>query len=65
MKDEGEKAAFDLGLHNIHPEIIKLLGHPVRLKIVEVLEGGEATVTDIQEQVELEQAIVDHLKEGA
>ncbi|HSQ77583.1 MAG TPA: ribonuclease Y, partial [Nitrospirota bacterium] len=26
MKDEGEKAAFDLGLHNIHPEIIKLLG---------------------------------------
>ncbi len=39
-------------------EIIKLLGHPVRLKIVEVLEGGEATVTDIQEQLELEQAIV-------
>jgi len=26
MKEEGEKAAFDLGLHNIHPEIIKLLG---------------------------------------
>ena len=26
MKDEGEKAAFDLGIHNIHPEIIKLLG---------------------------------------
>jgi ribonuclease Y len=26
MKEEGEKAAFDLGLHNIHPEIIKLIG---------------------------------------
>jgi ribonucrease Y len=26
MKEEGEKAAFDLGLHNIHPEIIKTLG---------------------------------------
>jgi ribonuclease Y len=26
MKEEGEKAAFDLGLHNMHPEIIKLLG---------------------------------------
>jgi ribonuclease Y len=26
MKDEGEKAAFDLGIHNMHPEIIKLLG---------------------------------------
>ncbi|HAS54143.1 MAG: ribonuclease Y [Nitrospirae bacterium GWC2_57_13] len=26
MKDEGEKAAFDLGIHNLHPEIIKLIG---------------------------------------
>jgi DNA-binding transcriptional ArsR family regulator len=39
-------------------EIIKLLGHPERLKIVEVLEGGEATVSDIQEQIGLPQAIV-------
>jgi ArsR family transcriptional regulator len=39
-------------------EIIKLLGHPVRLKIVEVLEGGEATVSEIQDQLELAQAIV-------
>jgi DNA-binding transcriptional ArsR family regulator len=39
-------------------EIIKLLGHPERLKIVEVLEGGEATVSDIQEKLGLAQAIV-------
>lgn len=26
MKEEGEKAAFDLGLQNIHPELIKLVG---------------------------------------
>jgi len=39
-------------------EIIKLLGHPERLKIVEVLEGGEATVSDIQEALGLPQAIV-------
>jgi ribonuclease Y len=26
MKEEGEKAAFDLGIHNIHPEIIKHIG---------------------------------------
>jgi ribonuclease Y len=26
MREEGEKAAFDLTLHGIHPEIIKLLG---------------------------------------
>jgi ArsR family transcriptional regulator len=39
-------------------EIIKLLGHPERLKIVEVLEEGEATVSEIQEQLHLAQAIV-------
>jgi ArsR family transcriptional regulator len=39
-------------------EIIKLLGHPERLKIVEVLEAGEATVSEIQGQLGLAQAIV-------
>ena len=39
-------------------EIIKMLGHAERLKIVEVLERGEATVTEIQEALELPQAIV-------
>lgn len=39
-------------------EIIKMLGHPERLKIVEVLERGEATVTEIQDAIELPQAIV-------
>ena len=37
---------------------IRLLGHPDRLRILEVLEMGESTVTDIQEQVELPQATV-------
>ncbi len=26
MKEEGEKAAFDLAIHNIHPDVVKLLG---------------------------------------
>jgi DNA-binding transcriptional ArsR family regulator len=39
-------------------EVIKLLGHPERLKIVEVLEREEATVTKIQEALDLAQAIV-------
>ena len=39
-------------------EIIKILGHPLRLKIVEVLESRDATVSDIQEILDMPQAIV-------
>jgi DNA-binding transcriptional ArsR family regulator len=39
-------------------DIIKLLGHPDRLKIVEALERGEASVSEIREAVGLPQAIV-------
>ncbi len=39
-------------------EIIKMLGHPERLKIVEVLERREATVSEIQEAIGTPQAIV-------
>ncbi|MBE0593246.1 MAG: ArsR family transcriptional regulator, partial [Gemmatimonadales bacterium] len=39
-------------------DIIKLLGHAERLKIVEVLENAEATVTEIQDALDLPQAIV-------
>lgn len=39
-------------------EIIKMLGHPDRLKIVEVLETGEATVSDIHHALGLSQPSV-------
>jgi ArsR family transcriptional regulator len=39
-------------------DIIKLLGHAERLKIVEVLERAEATVSEIQDILDLPQAIV-------
>lgn len=39
-------------------DIIKLLGHAQRLKIVEVLEAGEATVGEIQDALELSQPVV-------
>jgi DNA-binding transcriptional ArsR family regulator len=39
-------------------DIIKLLGHPERLKIVEVLERGEASVSEIRDAVDVPQAIV-------
>jgi ArsR family transcriptional regulator len=37
---------------------IRVLGHPDRLKIVAVLEAGDATVSEIQAQVGLPQATV-------
>ncbi len=26
LKEEGERAAFDLGIHNLHPDVVKLVG---------------------------------------
>jgi ribonuclease Y len=26
IKEAGEQAVFDLGIHNVHPELVKLLG---------------------------------------
>jgi DNA-binding transcriptional ArsR family regulator len=50
---------------DVHPdtlnrsaEVIRTLGHAERLKIVEVLEHGEATVSAIQEALGLPQATV-------
>ncbi len=39
-------------------DVIKVLGHADRLKIVEVLEAGEASVGEIQERLGLPQATV-------
>ena len=55
---------------NISPEfiqtaarILKTLGHPDRIKIVEFLEEGEETVGQIHRKLELHQPIVSqHLK---
>jgi ArsR family transcriptional regulator len=39
-------------------EMIRVLGHPVRLRIVECLEDGERTVSDLQEALVSTQAAV-------
>ena len=39
-------------------EMIRVLGHPVRLRIVECLEHGERTVSELQEELEATQAAV-------
>lgn len=41
-----------------HAHIIKLLGHPGRLKILSVLRDGADTVKCIQERLDLQQAVV-------
>jgi ArsR family transcriptional regulator len=48
----------DPELLNRAAQTIRVLGHVDRIKIAEVLEGGDATVTEIQENVDLPQAIV-------
>ena len=50
--------SVDPEILNRAADIIKMLGHPERLKIVEVLEQGEATVSEIQDALDLSQAIV-------
>ncbi len=39
-------------------DTIRILGHAERLKIVEMLERDEATVSEIQNQLDLPQALV-------
>ena len=48
---------IDPGVLRRAAEIIKLLGHPERLKLVEALEGGERAVGELGELCGLEQAI--------
>lgn len=39
-------------------EMIRALGHPVRLRIVEALERGECCVSDLQDALDAPQAII-------
>ncbi len=44
-------------------QVLKSLGHPQRLRIFEVLAGGERSVSQIQAEAELPQAVVSqHLR---
>jgi ArsR family transcriptional regulator len=50
--------SIDPEILNQTADVIKVLGHPDRLRIVEVLEDGEKSVSEIQEILDLPQAIV-------
>ena len=47
----------------MHPEIFQTLSDPARLRIVEVLRGGERAVNDIVRQMDIDQSGVSrHLR---
>lgn len=45
-------------LQTFKAEFFKALGHPVRIRILEILIGGERSVQDLQEALGLDQPIV-------
>jgi ArsR family transcriptional regulator len=38
--------------------VIRILGHPLRLRILELLEGGERNVTDLQDELRTTQSVI-------
>jgi DNA-binding transcriptional ArsR family regulator len=54
---EQQAAAISVGTVQDAARVLKCIGHPVRLRIIELLDnGGERTVTEIREAIGLEQA---------
>ncbi len=45
-------------LHEFKAELFKALGHPVRLRILELLMSGEKTVSELQADLEIEASSV-------
>lgn len=44
--------------HQFKADLFKALGHPVRLRILELLVDGERTVSELQEALEMEASSV-------
>ncbi len=45
-------------LQGFKAELFKALGHPVRIRILELLRSGERTVSDLQTQLQIEASSV-------
>lgn len=45
-------------LQQFKAEFFKALAHPVRIRILEVLRGGEKSVTELQQALNLDQSAV-------
>ena len=51
---------LDMALLDRAASVIKCLGHPLRLQLLDLMEDGEATVTDLQARTGATQAMVSH-----
>ena len=58
MATELQRAPLDPRVLAEAAEMVRVLGHPVRLRIVELLESGELTVKEIQGGLDAPQALV-------
>jgi len=58
METELRSAPLDPRVLAEAAEMVRVLGHPVRLRIVELLEAGEQTVKEIQDALDSPQALV-------
>jgi DNA-binding transcriptional ArsR family regulator len=58
MATELQRAQLDPQVLAEAAEMVRVLGHPVRLRIVELLESGERTVKEIQGALDAPQALV-------
>ena len=58
MATELQRAPLDPRVLVEAAEMVRVLGHPVRLRIVELLEAGELTVKEIQGALDAPQALV-------
>lgn len=57
------KSQISIEFLQMASRVLKTLGHPDRIKIVEILESGEKTVGQIQRQINIVQPVVSqHLK---
>lgn len=58
LRSDSQRLPIDGRALDRAARVIKILGHPLRLRLIEALEGGERHVAQLQEATTMGQAIV-------